>query len=305
MMAFAPTDAQRAYAVTNAGQVFVSDDHAVTWLNTTSAAPGQHYFYGNSIAVHPTNKDEVVIGGSGYSTDGVIRSIDGGQSWFGESTGLPSTLVYDVTYAPDGSGDLYAATEAGAYRWDRISGQWANIMGIEAPLTTYWSVEAVQPNIIRYATYGRGIWDYAIPPGASTTYCVAKVNSQGCVPEMTFSGVPSASSASPYTLGAISVLNNKSGLLFYGSVQSSNAFQGGTKCVGAPTRRTSIQNSAGNPPPDDCTGTYAYDFNARIQSGIDPNLAAGAVVYAQYWSRDPFAAYTTGLTDAVCFTIQP
>ena len=305
MMAFAPTDAQRAYAVNNAGQVYVSDDHAVTWQNTTRSAPSQHYFYGNSIAVHPFDKDEVVIGGSGYSTDGVIRSIDGGQTWFGESTGLPSTLVYDLTYAPDGSGDLYAACEAGAFRWDRLSGQWSNIMGNEAPLTTYWSVESVQPNIIRYATYGRGIWDYAIPPGASTTYCTAKVNSQGCTPEMIFSGTPSATSASPYTLGAISVLNNKSGLLFYGSLQSSNAFQGGIKCVGAPTKRTSIQSSGGNPPPDDCTGLYAFDFNARIQSGIDPNLAPGAVVYAQYWSRDPGAPYTTGLTDAVCFTIQP
>lgn len=305
MMAFAPTDPQRAYAVNNAGQVYVSSDHAVTWQNTTSAAPGQHYFYGNSIAVHPANKDEVVIGGSGYSTDGVIRSTDGGQTWLPESTGLPSTLVYDVTYAPDGSGDLYAATEAGAYRWERSSGQWSNIMANTAPLTTYWSVEAVEPNIIRYATYGRGIWDYAIPPGASTTYCVAKLNSQGCVPEMTYSGIPSLTDPTPYTVGAISVLNNKSGLLFYGYAQASVPFQGGIKCVAAPTKRTALQSAGGNPPPDDCTGVYAYDFNARIQSGVDPSLAAGAVVFAQYWSRDPFAPYTTGLTDAVSFTIQP
>jgi len=305
MMAFAPSDPQRAYAVNDAGQIFVSTDHAVTWQNTTRSAPGEHYFYGNTIAVHPTNRDEVAIGGSGYSNDGVIRSVDGGQTWFGESDGLPSTLVYGLTYAPDGSGDLYAATEAGAWRWDAFSDQWSNIMGNDAPLTTYWSVEAVQPDIVRFATYGRGIWDYAIPLGASTSYCVAKENSQACTPQMTFSGTPSVTGANSYVLGAIAVLNNKNGLLYYGYAPASAPFQGGTKCVAAPTKRTPLQGSAGNPPPDDCSGSYAYDFNARIQSGADPALIAGAVVYAQYWSRDPLAVAGTGLTDAVSFTIQP
>jgi hypothetical protein len=248
----------------------------------------------------------VAIGGSGYSTDGVIRSTDGGQTWQGESAGLPQTLVYSLDYAGDGSGDLYCGTEAGAYHWDRDTGQWSNIMLNQAPITLYWSVEAVGTDTIRYGTYGRGIWDYAIPSGETgQLYCNAKQNSQGCLPTMTFAGTPSVSSPSPYDLGAVLVLNQKSGLLFYGFAQAAVPFQGGTKCVAAPTRRTPLQSSGGNPPPDDCSGTYSYDFNARIQSGADPGLVPGADVYAQYWSRDPQSSSTTGLTNAVGFTIQP
>ena len=76
-------------------------------------------------------------------------------------------------------------------------------------------------------------------------------------------------------------------------------------CVQAPITRTQVQNSAGNPPPDDCSGGFVYDFNDRIQSGIDPALSAGATVFAQFWHRDPVAPFADGLTNAAEFTIDP
>lgn len=162
-LAFAPTDPNRAYAVNDEGQVFISNDHGVSWVLSTGFAPDPHYFYGNTIAVHPTNADEVVVGGSGYGGMGLRRSTDAGQTWQTEVDGLPNTMVYGVVYPGDGSGDLYAATQAGAYRWDRQTEEWSNIMSNEAPVTLYWSVEAVDDGqTIRFGTYGRGIWDYAI-----------------------------------------------------------------------------------------------------------------------------------------------
>jgi hypothetical protein len=146
---------------------------------------------------------------------------------------------------------------------------------------------------------------FRVGTGDVASYCTAKTNSLGCVPEMSWNGLPSATLTSPFDLNATNVLNNKNGLLFYGFAESSTPFQGGTKCVAAPTRRTPVQSSGGNPPPNDCSGVYTYDFRARIQSGVDPNLTVGATAYAQYWSRDPQSASTTGLTDAVRFTIQP
>ena len=94
-MAFAPSNPQRAYAVNNAGQVFVSNDHGVTWILSSPAVPSQHYFYGNAIAVHPLDADEVVIGGSGYSNPGVIRSTDGGLSWVSANGGLQTQQFYN------------------------------------------------------------------------------------------------------------------------------------------------------------------------------------------------------------------
>ena len=141
--------------------------------------------------------------------------------------------------------------------------------------------------------------------GLPFVYCTAKVNSQGCTPLMASSGTPSKSDPNPFTLSAAQVINNKNGILFYGYAPFGLPFQGGTLCVQPPIRRTSVQSSGGNPPPDDCSGTLDYDFNALIQSGADPYLSWCRDVYAQYWFRDPASASSTGLTDAVGFTIRP
>jgi hypothetical protein len=142
-------------------------------------------------------------------------------------------------------------------------------------------------------------------PTLPETYCTAKTNSQGCVPAVGFSGSASTSSSSPFTISATNVLNLKSGLLFYGSGSNAAPFQGGTLCVQTPVRRTPIQSSNGNPPPEDCSGAYSLDFNALIQSSADPLLVPGARCFAQFWSRDPASPSTTGLTDALSFWICP
>ena len=63
----------------------------------------------------------------------------------------------------------------------------------------------------------------------------------------------------------------------------------------------------GNPPPNDCSGTFSFDFNQQIQSGVDPFLVAGGQANAQYWSRDPLIPDGSGasLSDAVGFEICP
>ena len=145
----------------------------------------------------------------------------------------------------------------------------------------------------------------SLPPAVPVAYCTAKTNSLGCTPAMGSSGSPSASSAAPFLVTASSVLNQRAGLCFYGFGARAAAFQGGTMCVQSPVRRTPVQNSGGNASGDDCSGSYAFDMNARIQLGVDPDLTAGATVYGQYWSRDPASASTTGLTDALAFEIAP
>lgn len=137
------------------------------------------------------------------------------------------------------------------------------------------------------------------------TYCVAKTSSQGCVPSTSALGTASASGGA-FDVLCEDVLNQKSGMFFYGTDGPlSSPFQGGTLCVAAPRRRTPVTGSGGNPPPDDCSGVLQIDFAARIASGVDPNLAAGAQVHGQWWYRDPAAPSTTGLSDALSFWICP
>ena len=167
-MAFSPADAQRAYACDDAGRLWWSTDRGVTWTQAAGGGPDNHYFYGNGLAAHPTDPLRAVVCGAGYSSAGVLLTVDGGQTWSPMDTGLPATLAYDICWAEDGTGDCYAATEAGAWRYDAAAGQWVDCMGVEAPATTYWSVEAVPDDgLIRFGTYGRGIWDYLIGPPSS------------------------------------------------------------------------------------------------------------------------------------------
>lgn len=143
-------------------------------------------------------------------------------------------------------------------------------------------------------------------PSQPLIYCTAKTSFLGCIPRIGYSGSPSASSPLPFDITANNIVNNKNGLLFYGFNPTSIPFQCGYLCVQPPIRRTAVQNSGNSqpPPPPNCTGEYHFDFNYYIQSGADPALVPCAVVYAQYWYRDPQSpCYPTGLTDALCFGI--
>ncbi|MBI5433669.1 MAG: hypothetical protein HZA52_12635 [Planctomycetes bacterium] len=141
---------------------------------------------------------------------------------------------------------------------------------------------------------------------APSTYCTAKTNSVGCTPSIGSTGTPSASAPSGFVIHATDVLNQKSGLFFYSQHgKQAVPFQGGTLCVKAPLKRTSVQSSGGNPPPNDCSGAFALDFNAYIHSGADPALGAGDSVQGQWWYRDPGFSppNNTGFSNAIDIVI--
>jgi len=150
---------------------------------------------------------------------------------------------------------------------------------------------------------GAVTYDASYAP-APTVYCTAKTNSLGCAPAIGASGHASASGAA-FSITCANELNNKLGLLFYGLTPQNALYQGGYLCVSSPVRRTPVTDSLGNVGVDDCSGEYTFDFDALLQSGDDPALVAGELVYAQFWSRDPGSSYTTNRSDALSFGIAP
>jgi hypothetical protein len=143
--------------------------------------------------------------------------------------------------------------------------------------------------------------------GSWSTYCTAKVNSQGCTPVVAASANPSFSGGpGSCVVTASNVLNNQNGIFFYGTTPGAIPFQGGTRCVAGAIVRTAVQNAGGNPPPADCSGAYTFDLGARIASGVDPRLVRGATIVGQFWSRDPSSpSYPSGLTGGIRLTIGP
>ncbi|NOT29389.1 MAG: hypothetical protein HOP15_02945 [Planctomycetes bacterium] len=153
-------DPQRAYAVTDRGRLYYSSNRGVSWTPSTSTGPSGQYFYGTALHASFTDVNTVYVGGSGYSGPAIYRSTDGGVSFQPYSTGLPPTLVYCLSESPDNRGTMFCGTETSAYARDPGAPSWIDITSTQAPITIYWSVEAVPGNVMRFGTYGRGIWDY-------------------------------------------------------------------------------------------------------------------------------------------------
>ncbi len=137
----------------------------------------------------------------------------------------------------------------------------------------------------------------------ASTYCSAKVNSQGCLPAISYEGLPSASIANNFRVKASNVINQKIGLLLWGRGPLNLPFFGGTLCVGAPQRRTTPQSSAGSLGAPDCSGEYSFHFSQAYM--VAESILPGDQIYAQYWSRDTADAFGVGLTDALSFRVVP
>ncbi len=143
-------------------------------------------------------------------------------------------------------------------------------------------------------------------PDVPTVYCVAAPMGIGCTPTIGAFGVPSASAGSGFDVALAPARNRQAGILFYGVSGATLApLAQQWLCVAAPIVRTPLQDSGGSSVGDDCTGVLHVDFNARIASGVDPALASGVEVRAQYWTRDAGSATGTYLSNALWFAIRP
>lgn len=154
---------QHRYAATANGKFFHSPDGGTTWIQSTGfTGPGQHYFYGNDIHASRLTPGVLWLAGSGYSAPGFYRSADHGQTFTAAVTGLPPTLIYAIT-TDDTEEFVFAATEVGPYVYVVSEDRWYPMAGTGAPDQTYWEVDFIpSTQTVRFVTYGRGMWDFAI-----------------------------------------------------------------------------------------------------------------------------------------------
>jgi hypothetical protein len=141
--------------------------------------------------------------------------------------------------------------------------------------------------------------------GSVTAYCTANPNSLGCVPTIFATGSASVS-ANTFRVHAANVLNNRPGFLFWGRGQNYTHVLGlpaRVLCVGGVHVRTDLQDSSGNPAPDDCSGSYSFHWNTNYLA--QQGLSAGDLVCCQYWSQDEAASGGCSFTGALSFVLAP
>jgi photosystem II stability/assembly factor-like uncharacterized protein len=163
-LAIAPADHSFWYAATSEGHLWYSRDHGDTW--TESATTGERLPYSSNSALLVSADDPLTCfaGGSGYGSPPVLVTRDGGAHWSPLSTGLPSTVVWSLAFDGPATKTLYAATDAGPFVFNAATSTWRSLLGGGSPVVTYYSVEGVpSQHLVRFGTYGRGVWDYVVP----------------------------------------------------------------------------------------------------------------------------------------------
>ena len=156
-------DTKLIYVGTENGLFFYTKDSGTTWKQSSlGTGPGPWYLYGNSIYASKKDKEKVWYAGSGYSNAPVWESSNGGSTFTAISDGLPQSLVYEIC-ANDDETLLFAGTSAGPYVYVREEKKWYSLTGEQTPLQEYVSVEYISTSqTVRFATFGRGIWDFKI-----------------------------------------------------------------------------------------------------------------------------------------------
>ncbi len=250
-----------------------------------------------------------------YDLSALQRPVISYWRWYSNDLGgAPNTDVFVIEISNDGGASWHLVEQVGP-AGPGTSGGWIlhqfAVADVVAPTSTvrlrFVASDLGSPSNVEAAIDDFSIYDIGCPPVGPEGYCVAKINSQGCAAATASSGVPSTTSAAPFLVTCSNVLSQKPGILIWGLGRASTPFQGGTLCLAAPVRRTPVQNSGGSTGPVDCSGSFAFDFNAYVQGGAHSALVPGQRVDCQYWYRDPLdpAGFGSGLSDAIEFILQP
>jgi Tol biopolymer transport system component len=253
------------------------------------------------------------------SGDGRFVSFNSRASTFvpGDTNALNDVFVYDQlaqtttrvsvsSSGAQGNGESGAALDS-----TQGSGIWR---GLTSPLAYNGSVIAFESdasNLVSSDTnLARDVFVHTLTTCSGIAYCTAGTSSNGCTATISATGSASVTAGSGFVLHVAGVEGLRQGLVFYGvSGPQTLTWSSGSSsvlCVRTPIQRTGAQNSGGTL--GQCDGSFALDWNAFIAthpSALGNPFTQGAIVAAQAWYRDPAAAKTSNLSNALEFRVCP
>jgi photosystem II stability/assembly factor-like uncharacterized protein len=156
-LAQSTADSNYYYVAMADGSFFSSTDAAQTWTLNKSLTGISGFNYGSWISPSKLDGKKVFYCGSGGK---VYLSTDAGTTFKNlGGNGLPSTFVSELDLNEDET-ILFAATDAGPYMYVFDKNKWYSLSNASTPVQLFTAVEYIpQDRIVRFATFGRGIWD--------------------------------------------------------------------------------------------------------------------------------------------------
>jgi uncharacterized repeat protein (TIGR01451 family) len=182
-MAVAPGNPDYLYAATAGGAAYLTQNATLgvssVWTNITTGLPNRAV---TAITVHPTSPATAYLLFSGFSGFGdskghIFKTVDAGAHWQDISGNLPNIPLNDCVIDPDIPGTLYAASDMAVFTSANDGASWT-VLGNGLPRVIVNSLKLHEPSrTLRAATFGRSMWDLAIPLGGSTTPLLSIVKS--------------------------------------------------------------------------------------------------------------------------------
>ena len=129
------------------GWVFKSQDGGITWTETSP-----EFTNALAIVVDREAGDNIYIG---TMSVGVMKSIDGGQSWFSANNGLVSQQVNVIAMDPSNTNVLYAGTKDGVFKSTDSANTWIAVnQGLTNLYVNALAVDPVNTSVLYAGTRG-------------------------------------------------------------------------------------------------------------------------------------------------------
>lgn len=164
------------YTTNEYGKLYISNDanHPTDpgWTNITPSICIDNGI--NTITVDPENSARIWVGfgniNNGYvgaNPDTMKRRVwyssNSGATWTDVSKGLSALPVNKLLYRKGSNDELYAGTDAGVFKWNRVASQWECFNNQLPPCTVMDMEFNYCAGKLRVGTFGRGIWETPLP----------------------------------------------------------------------------------------------------------------------------------------------
>ena len=131
-----------------------------SWTNISNGLPNLAISY---IAIHPENPEIIAVSLSGY-TEGekVYLSKNAGATWTNYSSNLPNIPANCVAFYLGNLNPLYVGMDVGVYYTNEQLTEWTSYMdGLPNVIVKELEIQ-FDAQLIRAATYGRGLWESGV-----------------------------------------------------------------------------------------------------------------------------------------------
>jgi uncharacterized protein (TIGR03437 family) len=210
-MAVAPSNPNYVYAGTAGGIVYFTANATAgtgsTWQKITAGLPNRAI---TAMVVHPTIPSTAYIAFSGFSGFGdklghIFKTTNSGANWVDISGNLPNTPLNDIVVDPDVAGTLYIGSDIGVFTSTTDGTTWAALTS-GMPAVIVHSLRLHRgARILRAATFGRGMYDLAVPLAGFTP----SISAGGLVNGASFKNQSLAAGAIASVFGTFGVSNTQ------------------------------------------------------------------------------------------------